>query len=66
MDRRNHTGAVIAGWETLSRMGSVSVDPVTRADILDELRHWGRAEFGDLDRPEAFRERYAIDVVRLP
>jgi SAM-dependent methyltransferase len=57
---------VIAGWDTLSRMGSVSVDPVMRADILDELRHWGRAEFGDLDRPEAFRERYAIDVVRLP
>jgi SAM-dependent methyltransferase len=57
---------VIAGWETLSRMGSVSVDPVTRADILEALRHWGRAEFGDLDRPEAFRERYAIDVVRLP
>jgi hypothetical protein len=47
-------------------MGSVAVDPVTRADILDELRRWGRAEFGDLDRPAAFRERYAIDVVRLP
>ncbi|HEX2280367.1 MAG TPA: class I SAM-dependent methyltransferase [Thermomicrobiales bacterium] len=57
---------VIAGWETLSRMGSVSVDPATRAGILDDLRRWGRAEFGDLDRPEAFRERYAIDVVRLP
>jgi SAM-dependent methyltransferase len=58
--------AVIAGWESMTRMGSVSVDPVTRAEILDELRHWGRAEFGHLDRPEAFRERYAIDVVRLP
>jgi ubiquinone/menaquinone biosynthesis C-methylase UbiE len=57
---------IISGWETLSRMGSVSVDPVTRADILEALRHWGQAEFGDLDRPEAFRERYAIDVVRLP
>jgi SAM-dependent methyltransferase len=57
---------IIAGWETLSRMGSVLIDPVTRADILEELRHWGRTEFGDLDRPEAFRERYAIDVVRLP
>jgi ubiquinone/menaquinone biosynthesis C-methylase UbiE len=56
---------VIAGWETVSRMGSVSVDPVTRAEILDELRHWTRAEFGDLDRPAAFRQRYAIDVVRL-
>jgi ubiquinone/menaquinone biosynthesis C-methylase UbiE len=57
---------VIAGWESLSRMGSVSVDPGTRADILDKLRRWARATFGDLDRPEAFRERYAIDVVRLP
>jgi ubiquinone/menaquinone biosynthesis C-methylase UbiE len=57
---------VIAGWETLSRMGAVSVDPGTRAAVLDELRRWGRAEFGDLDRPEPFRERYAIDVVRLP
>jgi SAM-dependent methyltransferase len=57
---------VIAGWETLSRMGSVSVDAVTRANILDGLRRWARVEFGDLDRPEAFRERYAMDVVRLP
>jgi ubiquinone/menaquinone biosynthesis C-methylase UbiE len=57
---------VIAGWETLSRMGSVSVDPVTRANVLDELRRWGRVELGDPDRPEAFRERYAVDVVRLP
>jgi SAM-dependent methyltransferase len=58
--------AVIAGWKTLSRMGSVAVDAGTRDTILDALRHWGRAAFGDLDRPEAFRERYAIDVVRLP
>ena len=57
---------VIAGWATLSRMGAVSLDPGTRAAVLDELRRWGRAEFGDLDRPEPFRERYAIDVVRLP
>jgi hypothetical protein len=34
--------------------------------LLAELRHWARAEFGDLDQPVAFRERYAIDVVRLP
>ena len=57
---------VIAGWETLSRMGSVSVDAMMRANILDGLRRWARVEFGDLDRPEAFRERYAIDLVRLP
>ena len=47
-------------------MGSFPVDPVTRSEILADLRDWARAEIGDLDRPEAFRERYAIDVVRLP
>jgi SAM-dependent methyltransferase len=57
---------VIADWTSLSRMGSVAVDPVTRAVILDELRRWGRAEFGDLDRPEVCHERYAIDVIHLP
>ena len=57
---------VIAGWESLSRMGSVSIDPETRAGILDEVRNWARIEIGELDRAEAFRERYAIDVVRLP
>jgi ubiquinone/menaquinone biosynthesis C-methylase UbiE len=56
---------VIADWTSLSRMGSVAVDPVTRAVILDELRRWGRAEFGDLDRPEVCHERYAIDVIHL-
>ena len=58
--------AVIAGWDTLSRMGSVPIDPVTRAGILDELGHWARVEIGNLDRPQVFLERYAIDVVRLP
>jgi SAM-dependent methyltransferase len=57
---------IIAGWESLTRMGSVPVDAITRAEICNDLRHWARAEIGDLDRPEAFRERYAIDVVRLP
>lgn len=57
---------IIAGWDTLSRMGAVHIDPETRARIHDELRHWARDHIGELDRPEAFRERYAIDVVRLP
>ena len=57
---------VIAGWESLTRMGSVSIEPDMRSGILDEVRSWARAEIGDLDRAEVFRERYAIDVVRLP
>ena len=57
---------ILAGWAMLSRIGSVPVDRVTRDEIVAELREWARAEIGDLDRPEMFRERYAIDVVRLP
>jgi ubiquinone/menaquinone biosynthesis C-methylase UbiE len=58
--------AIIAGWDSLSRMGSMAVDPVTRARILDEIRAWAQIEIGDLDRSWPFRERYAIDIVRLP
>jgi ubiquinone/menaquinone biosynthesis C-methylase UbiE len=57
---------VIADWTSLSRMGSVAVDPVRRQEILAELQDWARAELGDLDQPEAYRERYVIDCVRLP
>jgi ubiquinone/menaquinone biosynthesis C-methylase UbiE len=57
---------VIAGWTSLSRMGSVAVDPVSRQEILAELQDWAGAELGDLDQPETYWERYAIECVRLP
>jgi SAM-dependent methyltransferase len=57
--------AVLVGWEPLTRMGGVTVEPVVRADIFAELRRWAKATFGDLDRPLPFRDGYAIDVVRL-
>jgi SAM-dependent methyltransferase len=57
---------VIAGWETLSRMGSVAVDADVRARILNALRAWAQGELGDLHRAETFRERYVLDIVRLP
>jgi ubiquinone/menaquinone biosynthesis C-methylase UbiE len=57
---------IIADWTSLSRMGSVAVDPIRRQEILVELQDWARAELGDLDQPETYRERYVIDCVRLP
>jgi ubiquinone/menaquinone biosynthesis C-methylase UbiE len=57
---------VLVGWAPLSRMGSVTVDPHRRAAILDALRGWAQQEYGDLDRPQPFSERYTIEVVRLP
>jgi hypothetical protein len=57
---------VIADWTSLSRMGSVAVNPVQRQEILVELQGWARAELGDLNQPETYRERYIIDCVRLP
>jgi ubiquinone/menaquinone biosynthesis C-methylase UbiE len=57
---------ILAGWETLSRMGSVEVDPDTRSAILAELRDWARVEFGNLDRMQPFRELFGLDIVRVP
>ncbi len=57
---------VLAEWEGLARGGSVIVDRGVRAQIAAELRAWALAEFGDLDRPEAFQERFVVDVVRWP
>jgi SAM-dependent methyltransferase len=57
---------VIGGWETLSRMGAIPVDAALRGRILADLRVWVRREIGDPDRLEAFHERYAIDIARLP
>ncbi len=56
---------IIAEWTSLSRMGSVTIDPVQRQEIITELQDWARAELGDLDQPETYRERYAFDCVRL-
>ncbi len=59
-------GAIITSWETLSRMGSVEVDPDTHASILAELRDWARGEIGDLERLHPFREQFVIDLARMP
>ena len=56
---------VIAEWRSLSRMGSVEVPDDARAHILDELREWAAREFGDLDRPWAYDERYILETVQL-
>ena len=58
--------AVIAGWASLRRMGSVEIDPALHQEILAELEIWARQEISPLDRPEAGRERYAIDLIRFP
>jgi len=57
---------VLAGWESLSRVGSLSLDDDLRARILDEVRSWAQMEIGDIDRAEVFHEQYAIDVLRFP
>jgi SAM-dependent methyltransferase len=59
-------GEVLAGWESLSRIGSLSINPDLRTRILDEVRRWAQVEIGDIDRAEVFHERYAIDVLRFP
>jgi SAM-dependent methyltransferase len=58
--------AIIAGWDSMPRMGSVPADPALQTEIQSELRRWAAAEFDGLDQPQATVSRYAIDVVGLP
>jgi ubiquinone/menaquinone biosynthesis C-methylase UbiE len=57
---------VLAGWNTLSRMGSVEVDKGTREQILREIRDWAAREIGELDRLVSHQERYVLDIVQRP
>lgn len=59
-------GEIIAEWDTLTRMGSVEVDGVTRARILGTMREWAEREFGELDRTWPFREEYVLDIAQRP
>lgn len=59
-------GGIIAEWETLTRMGSVEVDRVTRERILSELRAWAAREFGALGYPWPFHEQYVLDIAQRP
>jgi ubiquinone/menaquinone biosynthesis C-methylase UbiE len=55
-------GQILAGWEPLSRMGSVEVARGARMRILEDLRAWAAHEFGDLDRRWPYREQYMLDI----
>ena len=57
---------VLAGWETLARMGSIEVDAATHARILAGVRAWALAEYGKLDDRQVNRQRYVLDIVQLP
>lgn len=57
---------ILAGWETLSRMGSIDVESGTREEILHALREWAKREIGALDRPWPNHEQYVLDIVQRP
>ena len=57
---------VLAGWESLSRVGSLAIETDLRMRIHEEVRTWSQLEIGDIDRAEVFHERYAIDMLRFP
>lgn len=58
--------AILADWSSLSRMGSVEIEPATRAAILTELHDWSVSEIGSVDLVERYREQYVVDVVHVP
>ena len=56
---------VIAGWASLTRMGSVAVDPALHQQILPELEA-RLVRSCALDHPEVGRKRYAARPGSLP
>jgi SAM-dependent methyltransferase len=57
-------GDILAGWASLSRMGSVEVERVNRERILRDIREWAVRELGDLDQPWPYREHYVLDIAQ--
>lgn len=62
---RSSGARVLAGWERVTAMGGTELPAATRAEILDELRHWAVAHLGDLDEPSESTEQYTLGGVRL-
>lgn len=65
-DDETSPAAVLSGWASLTRMGSVEVDTATHARILAELQAWALAEYGKLDDAQSTRQRYVLDIVQFP
>jgi SAM-dependent methyltransferase len=57
---------VIAGWEPMSVMGNVRVEPAVQAAVLAELRAWAEREYGELDHRHESWEQYDLESVRFP
>jgi ubiquinone/menaquinone biosynthesis C-methylase UbiE len=60
---------LLAAWEGKPRLSSApgkEMSPEQRAALVNALTDWARAEFGDLDRAQAFPQEYTLQGARLP
>lgn len=51
----------LRSWSEKPGLASVSLDPLTKAEVLDRLRAWAVDEFGDLERTVPSREVYVLE-----
>lgn len=56
----------LASWEGKSGLAGIEVPTEIKARVLDELRGWALAEYGDIDRPLEQVESFELDAVRVP
>ena len=57
---------VLDAWSGKPGLGGCDPPAAAKAAILADLRRWAAARFGSLDAPEAAKESYVLEGVRLP
>ena len=56
----------LAAWEGKSGLAGLDVPPAVKARVLDRLRDWTEAEFGDLHQPAEQEEAFELEAIRIP
>jgi SAM-dependent methyltransferase len=56
----------LASWEGKSGLAGIEVPADIKARVLDDLRGWALAEYGDLHRPLEQEESFELDAIRVP
>jgi len=58
--------SVMESWAHRTSMGGVELAETDRAQILDQVREWATAEFGDLTEFHASEPCYTVRGIRIP
>ncbi len=56
----------LTAWRTKPGLAGRALDPELQRRVLDELKEWATAQWGDLSVPRSAQERYELLAIQLP